>query len=127
MTRTVIDSSAVLAYLLKEPGASRVSKVLGGSLVTTVNLSEIVAKQLQSGTNPETARQELDELGLEVADFTRDLAESAALLVIRTKSLGLSLGDRACLALALREKLPVVTADRAWKNVDLGVEIELIR
>jgi len=123
----VLDSSVVLAVLLGEPGASLVEQSLGGAMILTVNLAEVATKQLASGVDLETARQEFDELGIEVVDFTRDLAEDAAVLAASTKALGLSLGDRACIALARRESLPALTADRAWRDVDVGVRIELIR
>ena len=127
MNRIVVDSSVVLAVLLGEPGASLVEQSLGGAMISTVNLAEVATKQLASGVDLETARQEFDELGIEVVDFTRGLAEDAAALAASIKALGLSLGDRACIALARRENLPALTADRAWRDVDVGVRIELIR
>lgn len=127
MSRAVIDSSAVLAFLLKERGATAVEQSLGNALISTVNLAEIVTKQLAHGTSIESARQEFDDLGIKVADFSRELAEDAGALVSATRKQGLSLGDCACLALARRENLPVLTADRAWRDVDAGVRVELIR
>lgn len=127
MSSSVLDSSVVLAYLWDEPGAAAAEKAFGNALISSVNLAEILAKLMNKGAEFETALAAFDELDIQVKDFTRDLAERAGEFSRITNIRGLSLGDRACLALAQREKLPAITADRAWKDVDIGVEIELIR
>ena len=123
----VLDSSAVLAVLLEEPGAELVVPFMGNALISTVNLAEVITKLVAGGGELEAVRQDVEELALTVTDFTRALAEDAGTLVVSTSEYGLSLGDRACLALARRDKLPVLTADRAWRDVEVGVRIELIR
>jgi len=127
MTKAILDSSAVLAYINEETGAGDVVPYLGDSLIASVNLAEVLTKLITRGASREIACRAFDGLFISVADFTRDLAEDAAALVVLTHKRGLSLGDRACLALARREKLPVLTADRAWEGFDAGTEIRLIR
>jgi PIN domain nuclease of toxin-antitoxin system len=127
MTKVVLDSSVVLAYLQNEPGAEIAEYAFGDATMSSVNLTEILTKLMKKGTTLDAALAAFDALRIPVADFTRSLAEDAGALSSVTARLGLSLGDRACLALARRENLPAMTTDRAWKDLDVGVEIELIR
>ena len=127
MNSWILDSSAVLACIRGEPGGDVASAAFGESLISAVNLCEVVAHLVDRGI------PEADAFGLAgnapyvVAEFDEGLALKAGALRAATRRLGLSLGDRACLALALREGLPVLTADRAWASLDIGVEIRLIR
>ena len=123
----VFDSSAVLAILLDEPGAQRASAILDGGVLSAVNASEVVARLIDQGASDEDARGALHGLDLAVRPFDGSLAVAAGLLRRATRRHGLSLGDRACLALAHRERAPVLTADRAWTALDLDIEVELIR
>jgi ribonuclease VapC len=123
----VLDTSALLAYVNGEPGADAVAAVIGDALISAVNFSEAVAKLVDRGGSLERGRAVLGVVDLDVVDFTRALAEQAGGLIALTRSKGLSLGDRACLALAAREGLPAVTADRAWTTISVGVEVRLIR
>jgi ribonuclease VapC len=127
MSDAVLDASALLALLNDEPGGDRVAAAIPGALVCAVNHSEVVAKLADAGM-PETAiRAALDALGLEVIPFGSQLSFRAGLLRPLTRSLGLSLGDRACLALALETGLPVLTAERSWRELELTVEVEVVR
>jgi PIN domain nuclease of toxin-antitoxin system len=127
MARAVLDTSALLAYVNGETGADEVAALIGDAIVSAVNFAEAVTKLVDKGGSLEQARAALGVADLDVVDFSRVLAELTGALVTSTRSKGLSLGDRACLALAQREKLPAVTADRAWVGVDVGVEVRLIR
>ncbi|MGO4726887.1 MULTISPECIES: type II toxin-antitoxin system VapC family toxin [unclassified Inquilinus] len=129
MTTTVIDASAILALLLNEPGAQKVAAVLADSVVTTVNLSEVVSYYARSRADKAGIRQMLDALPCERIPFDEDLAYATGLLLPLTRAAGLSLGDRACLALAKRLGVPAVTADRPWQDIAgaVGVTIDLIR
>ena len=127
MIKAVLDSSAVLAYMQDEFGASVVDEALGDVLISSVNLTEVLTKLVENGSTFASAVSSFAALEIPVADFTRDLAEDAAEMSPQAEVYGLSLGDRACLALARRERLPVMTTDRAWRSVDVGVEIQLIR
>lgn len=126
-TRVVVDASAVLAVVFQERGRDSVAPALPGASISAVNLAEVMSKMLDRGLSPERIDRQLDELSLAVADFDRNLAIQAALLRKITSHKGLSLGDRACLALAMREKRPVLTADTAWSDLDLPVQVVLIR
>ena len=92
-----------------------------------MNFSEVIERLCSGGLDTSEADEAVAELNLQVADFSESQARAAAHLRSRTRHAGLSLGDRACLALGLQLRRPVVTADRAWANVDVGVEIVLIR
>jgi len=96
-------------------------------MISTVNLSEVIAKLLDAPMPVDRAVSALAVLNLTPVDFDRAQALAAAEVRNRTKHLGLSLGDRACLALARTRRLPVLTADRAWEKLKVGVEITLLR
>lgn len=122
-----MDSSAVVAAIFEEPGGEEMASRDGPFLLSAVNLCEVL-ERLAAGDGAEARTLAmLEALGLVLVDFTPDLAATAARLKAPTRGVGLSLGDRACLALALREAAPVLTGDRAWSKVDVGVEVVLIR
>ena len=123
----VLDASALLALLRKEPGADTVSSVLRRSVVSSVNWSEVFQKALVWDIEVRNIREGLEALGLHILPFTAQMAEGAARLWANTKQAGLSLGDRACLGLALNLRLPVLTSDRAWAVLDLAIEVQVIR
>lgn len=123
----VLDSSAVLAVFFAEPGAAEVSALLMGALLCTVNVAEVHERMLDHGAQTEEAWSWIGALGFEVCPFTELQARMAAELRAITRPFGLSLGDRACLALAIDREAKVYTTDRAWKNLSLGIEIEVIR
>ena len=123
----VLDASALLAMLHAEPGGEEVQKVLQTSSISSVNWSEVVQKSLERGVEVEGMRQDLEVLGLEIVPFSAAQAERAAFLRALTRHLGLSLGDRACLALAAELRLPALTTDRNWADLALDVEIRVTR
>jgi PIN domain nuclease of toxin-antitoxin system len=125
--QVVLDASALLAYLRAEPGSEAVDGVLGSALITSVNWAEVLQKSLSAGVEVKGLRQELQALGLAVEPFSAGDADTAALLWPQTRNLGLSLADRACLSLALRLNLPVLTCDRIWAELTLPLRIELLR
>lgn len=127
--RVVFDASAALAFLRQEPGADRVAAALEGSLLTTVNLVEVLTPYARHGVSPRQIETILAALKSEIVDFDAELAIDAAQMIGATRPAGLSLGDRACLALAKRLGVPALTADRAWATIAeaAGVEIVLIR
>jgi PIN domain nuclease of toxin-antitoxin system len=96
-------------------------------MISAVNVAEVITRLIDLGYSPEAAEVAISRGGFEVIPFDTAAASLAAKLRVTTRHLGLSLGDRACLALAEREGLPVLTADRAWASLDIGVEIRLIR
>ena len=123
----VFDSSAVLAITFGERGADRAVDALGEGVLSAVNASEVVARLVERGDGDEEARETLRYLGLPIRPFDEGLAIAAGQLRRTTREHGLSLGDRACIALARRERTPVLTADRRWAALDLGVVVRLIR
>lgn len=123
----VLDASAVLALLFAEPGAERVADVIAdNAVISTVNLSEVAALLVRRGQEPEETLVPVREQ-VAVEPFTSEDALTAARLSPLTAPKGLSLGDRACLALAKRLAARAVTAERAWAQLDVDVQIELIR
>jgi PIN domain nuclease of toxin-antitoxin system len=126
----VLDASALLALVKRELGQDVVEAALiSGAVICTVNLTEVITTLLRDGVPEITVRQTLDRLPIPTADFDNDLAMAAGLMSSLTRKFGLSLGDRACLALAQRENLPVLTGDRAWAQAGplVGVTVRLIR
>ena len=130
MSEWVLDASALLALLSDEPGHERVAAALtDGARISSVNLSEVAAKLAEFGMSEFEMAEAIDSLGLEVIDFEAPQGYRAGLLRPPTRSLGLSLGDRACLALAQLSGAVALTADRKWRDVRLNpdVTVELIR
>jgi len=126
VSKAVLDASAVLAILNSEPGAEKVQS-LGDAVVCAVNLAEVQSKLVSTGIAPEDAWQAASSPVQEIAEFTAEQAKIAGSLTALTRTLGLSLGDRTCLALAIALKAPVYTADRTWKALRLGIPIHVIR
>jgi ribonuclease VapC len=125
----VLDASAVLALLFREPGHDQVAELLDQAAISTVNWAEVVRKLNQRGhPAPITATEGLRSLGVAVLPFTVDDANRAALLWHATRQAGLSLGDRSCLAVTAGIAEGVaVTADRAWTTLGLDIPMRLIR
>jgi len=123
----VLDASALLAFLHQEPGAEAVEQVLHSATISSVNWCEVAQKRIERGRPVDSIRAGLVKVGLDIAPFTLEDAETAAEMYQATRFSGLSLGDRACLALARRLGSPALTADRRWEDIDLGVEVRLIR
>lgn len=127
MSKVVLDASALMALLRREPGHDKVRSALAEAAISTVNLSEVLTKAAEVPDGFETAKAFLQGLQLRVVPFEEQHAEIAAQLRLLTRSLGLSLGDRCCLALGLSEKTPILTADRGWAKLELGIDIHVIR
>ncbi len=123
----VLDASALLALLQREPGAEAVERLLDRSVISSVNWSEVVQRGLSRGVRDEGMRGDLEALGVRILPFGAAEAEATARLWPATRDAGLSLGDRACLSLAQGLGVPALTADRGWAALDVGVEVRLIR
>jgi len=123
----VVDASAILAALKSEPFSNLDPRRLIGATISAVNLCEVVSKLHDDGLNEAQADAAVSAMDLRVISFDTREAQSAARLRPLTRHAGLSLGDRACLALGLLLGCPVVTADRAWTTIHVGVEILMIR
>ncbi|MEJ2265108.1 MAG: type II toxin-antitoxin system VapC family toxin [Anaerolineales bacterium] len=127
MSEHVLDASALLALLNAEKGAHLVQELLPQAVISTVNLAEVVTRLTAIGMSETEIRETLALLGLETIPFDEEQAYQAGLLYPTTHPLGLSLGDRACLALAKTTGTTAITADRAWGDLDAGIGINLIR
>jgi ribonuclease VapC len=127
MPEAVIDASVLVAILLNEPGAEVGTALSSGALISAVNLAEVVTRMVDKGAAPAIIDAALDGLSITVAAFDKDDALGAGVLRERTRRLGLSLGDRACLALAQRNNATAYTADHRWAALEIGIPIQLIR
>lgn len=123
----IVDTSAVLAALWGEPGGARVDQVLPGASISAVNLAELVTKLVDRGASADQVDTVLASLGLMIHPFDAASARHCGALRSSTRHLGMSLADRACVALGLDLNLPILTADRAWAGLTIGIEIEQIR
>ena len=128
MNRVVLDASALLAVLNQETGAEGLTpEILSGAAISTVNLAEVHSKLVGRGLSPDGAWEAALGPVREAVPFTAEHARIAGDLVAQTRPLGLSLGDRACLALGLALKIPVYTADQSWKKLKVAARIHVIR
>lgn len=127
MKKVVLDASALLAYLFAETGHATVAAVIDACCLSSVNLAEVLSRFARDGHNPELVHHQIAGSGIEIVPFLGEDAALAAGLVPLTQSFGLSFGDRACLALALRRNVTALTADRVWAELDLPIAIKVIR
>lgn len=124
----VLDSSAILAVLNQEPGADFIISRLRGSVLSAVNLQEIAKKMLEAGSTEDAIRAAIDLLGVRILSHDADDAYQAAALAPATRKFGRGLGDRSCMALAIRLGVPAITTDRGWAQVEAsGLEVILAR
>lgn len=128
MSYYVLDASALMALLHEEPGSDKVAHaVKDGAAISTVNLSEVASKLNELSIPQMLIQDAINVLNLTIVDFNTELVYKVGLLRPLTKRAGLSLGDRACLALAQHLNLPVLTTDRIWQDLSLDVTVQLIR
>lgn len=127
MSNVVLDTSAIVAVIKDELGADHVRPVATGAVVSAVILAELASLLTREGAPPDVVTDAIGDFRFLIEPFDHARALAAGLLIARTGHRGLSLGDRASLALAIELGLPVMTADRPWRDLDLGVEILLIR
>ena len=128
MSRIVLDASALLVVINDEPGAEKLTpQLLESAIVSTVNLAEAQGKLVREGTDPDEAWRDVHSPIREAAEFTAEQAKLAGSLIAHTRALGLSLGDRACLALGMVLNAPIYTVDRSWKSLKLDLKIHVVR
>jgi ribonuclease VapC len=128
VNKVVLDASALLALIFDEPGAEKLTfDLLQIAAIGTVNLAEVQTRLVRSGDDPAKAWLDSRSYVREIHPFTAEQARIAGDLEISTRSLGLSLGDRACLALAIALQAPVYTAHRIWASLNVGVEVRTLR
>jgi len=128
MNSIVLDASALLAVLNREPGADKLTpELLSHAVSSTVNLAEVHSKLVGRGLNPDEAWEATVSAIREAVAFTAEHAKTAGSLITHTRALGLSFGDRACLALGLALRSDVYTADKSWRGLRVGIRIHIIR
>lgn len=128
MNEIVLDASAVLAVIQHERRAEKLTaEVLSDAVISTVNLAEVQSKLVKNGYSPAQGWEDALKLVASVEPFTREHARIAGDLITTTEKLGLSLGDRSCLALAIALNAPVYTTEQLWRNLKVGVPIYVIR
>jgi len=127
LSKIVLDASALLAYLHREPGCREVQAVLPQAVIGAVNLCEVMTKLVEAGLTELEALTTLRGLRIAVIPFDRGMALHTGALRKLTKPLGMSLGDRACVALGMHLSLPVMTTDRNWQALSQEVQIQVIR
>jgi PIN domain nuclease of toxin-antitoxin system len=127
VAEAVLDASALIAFLRKEPGEDKVAAVLTRCCISAVNLAETFSKMIEYGKPLEAVAYQVQRLRIPVIHFDPEQAQIAASLWKSTRAVGLSLGDRACLALAIHTSLPALTTESDWDKCSLAVEIVKIR
>ena len=128
--QAILDAAAIVAFLNRETGHEAIiDAIAAGAGVSTANIAEVVGVLMRRGLTGEEATEAVDELPIAMFDVDLGLALRAGAMEQRTRRFGLSLGDRLCLALAARERLPAVTSDRLWAQAGpvVDVEVRLIR
>jgi PIN domain nuclease of toxin-antitoxin system len=127
VSEVVLDASALLAVLRKEPGREIVEPIVIGAAVSAVNYSEVIKKAVEAGGNASQTRGLLRLMDLVVIAFDEPQAVAAGALFGPTRSMGLSFADRACLGLGISRNWPVITAEKRFAAAGLPVEVRLIR
>lgn len=129
MSEVVLDASALLALLKEETGAGKVADAIAASRMTSVNYAEVVSHFIHAGMPANEVDAMLHPLPMAIVEADQALATIAGRLRAVTAEAGLSLGDRFCLALALRDGLPALTADKTWRTIAdaAGVKVSVIR
>lgn len=128
MNENVLDASAILAIIQREKGAENLTdEIMSHAVMSTVNLAEVQSKLVKNGYDPKYAWLDSTSLLQNEEPFTSAQARIAGDLIKQTSNFGLSLGDRACLALAISLNAPIYTTEKLWQKLKLGVKIHVIR
>ncbi|MCO5186002.1 MAG: type II toxin-antitoxin system VapC family toxin [Anaerolineae bacterium] len=122
-----LDASALLAFLFRESGHEIVAQHIGDSVLSTVNLSEVLARFVRDGHSAEAVLHKIQRTSIKIVPFSPQQALLAANIIPATRPWGLSMADRACLALAMERQIPALSADRTWQDAQLTVDVILIR
>jgi len=127
LRRHVLDSSVVLAFAFREPGADAAAAALDGAVMSSANLAEVATRLVDAGFGDDEVDAFCEAIGVEIVPLTAATALAAARLRIVSRPLGLSLGDRICIALSVELGLPALTCDRAWLKLDPRLDIRSLR
>lgn len=130
MNKVIFDASALLALINNEEGANKLEPLIGNIIMSSVNVSEVAGKvyDILGNEDEEQCKLSIEPFVHSIIEFDKTQSYLAASLKHKNKHKGLSLGDRACLAMAMQLELPVYTADKVWGELDLpNIKINLIR
>jgi ribonuclease VapC len=127
MPEYILDASALLAVFQKEAGSDIIIKLKGSRAMSAVNIAEVRTRLVDWGCDELHINELIGMADIDIISFDAKQASLSSNLRPATKSKGLSLGDRACLALALHRQAPVFTADQNWAQIDVPADIRLIR
>lgn len=128
MSKIVFDSSALIALLGKEKGHDFIEEHIKDAIISTVNVAEVYKYCVENeGLSEDNINNLMKMLDVKIVDFCNEQALISASLINETKKYGLSLGDRACIALAIHGNHSIITCDRVWKNLNVGIEFMLAR
>ena len=126
--KILLDASAILALIQGEPGYLILEDVIAHSICSSVNISEVVSVLTRTGVPQDKIEDIIKNCIPEIIPFSVSEAMLAGTLIDKTKSYGLSLGDRACIATAILHKIPVYTTDQIWKKLDLpNLQVIVVR
>jgi len=125
--KVLLDTSAIIALLRKEPGYEILEEVIANSAISTVSLGELVSVLSRSNIIENEIDEIIKDLVPEIIPFTEDIAINTGKLIKQTKKLGLSLGDRACIATEIYHNMSVYTTDKIWKELKTSAEIIVVR
>lgn len=127
VSEIALDASAVLALMMDEPGGAKVASLLPDAIMSAVNVAEVIAKIVDRDAEAHgKVLRAIEALGIEMVPFDADQALVSGALRSQTRDIGLSLGDRACLALAKIRNIPALTADRSWLRIAESVAVKVI-
>lgn len=128
MSKIVFDSSAIIALFAKEKGYEFIKQHMKNAIISSVNIAEVYKYciNVQNLTEDDT-KSLIEMLDIKIIDFNNEQALITASLVSKTKQYGLSLGDRACIALAIIGNHSIITCDTIWQKVDVGIEFIMAR
>ena len=126
MSEVVLDASALLALLKDEPGSAKVASIVASARMSVVNYAEVISHFIRAGMPEREVDAMLDPLPIELVPLDKGTAQLAGRLRAVTADAGLSLGDRCCLALAVRDGLPAWTADKAWKTIAANANVKVV-
>jgi PIN domain nuclease of toxin-antitoxin system len=128
MSKVIFDSSALIALFAKETGYDFIKKHMKDAIISSVNIAEVYKYCIESQNLTKNEAKSLIKLAdIKIIDFCDEQALITAEIISKTKKYGLSLGDRACLALAILRNHPVITCDRIWQKVDINVKFIMAR
>jgi len=125
--KTLLDTSAIIALLKKEPGYEILEGLIANSSISSVNLSELVAVLVRSGITEDEIDEIITDIAPEIIPFSENLAIQAGKLAKHTKDFGLSLGDRACVATGIHHNMTIYTTDKIWQELKPLADIILVR